>query len=213
MAQHDLSVLASSNPCEGAPGLEGPSSLLRRHSSLWSLNQPLNYSSTLATLRNWKNLWFYQWQISVTFFGSEWHGKCLHGWDDLLTLQWRGVTKPQFCYNFSIRDNFDFWKVLVSSAESYSYLAGVTAAKLWWRLSDMNVLFNSDLTLLKNWEINRMEEIGSVTSTPGANHTACNDNAFMTLSHLLTPQSKMVCGEGNFQEHFLPEFQGKLTWI
>ena len=56
------------------------------------------------------------------------------------------------------------------SFESRSYWSGVSAAKLWWHLSNMDMIFNRKpvfLLLSINWENNGIVEIGLITPIPG----------------------------------------------
>ena len=62
-----------------------------------------------------------------------------------------------------VRTFFIFAKVSFLSIESRSYMTGVTTAKLWWHLSNVNVISNSTSVVMKNERKWRTEKIDYVT--------------------------------------------------
>ena len=78
-----------------------------------------------------------------------------------------GVTKS-LSINFSIIDISDVTKMYVKVSKSRSYLTGVSAAKLWWQLSNMNVALKTHKSFdnIENKQNNGPEEIGLIPPHP-----------------------------------------------
>ena len=76
---------------------------------------------------------------------------------------WVRVTKSLLIV-FSMWQVFKLVKAPVRFFESHSYLTGVTAAKLCWHLSNMNMIFNTSVPhILEKWENNKTQKTGLVT--------------------------------------------------
>ena len=78
-------------------------------------------------------------------------GLCWHLWDGALSREPR-VGVLRLYYHFFISEFLFFvtdWSLRFN--ESLSYLTGVTTAKLWWHLSNMNVMFNQQIVCAWFW--------------------------------------------------------------
>ena len=86
-----------------------------------------------------------------------------------------GVTQPIFAVHYFLYSFKIMMTALVTGWIAHSYLAGVTTAKLWWHLSNMNVIQSISDVCQQNenrpWWGNywKME----VTPTPGLMHPSC----------------------------------------